>query len=212
MKYPFLLFILIACAACNNASNKKSTKENSKTDSLANPDTTKTTIAVQNNLRDANKAVLLSIKNKDYQSLAQYIDPKIGIRLTPYSPVNTLKDITIEKSSFIKTMSDNKMLLWGQYDGTGYPIELTPIEYFDKFVYDVDFLNAEKVSINQFLAKGNSINNIITAYAGYDYVENYFSGFNKELGGIDWKALILVFKKDGDQYYLIGIVHDQWTI
>jgi hypothetical protein len=62
------------------------------------------------------------------------------------------------------------------------------------------------------MSVGNSINNINTAYPKSDYIENYFSGFNKKYEGMDWRALRLVFQKEGDRYYLVGIVHDQWTI
>ncbi len=29
---------------------------------------------------------------------------------------------------------------------------------------------------------------------------------------MDWCSLRLVFEKWGAQYYLVGVVHDQWTI
>ena len=89
---------------------------------------------------------------------------------------------------------------------------LTIEEYFKKFIYAADFLNAEKVSINQKNGQGNSINNIVEIYKPCDFVESHFAGFDKSLGGMDWQSLRLVFKKYNDKYYLVGVVHDQWTI
>src|SRR5690606_20678810 len=142
--------------------------------------------------------------------LETYIHPELGLHFSPYAHVNT-NEIVISKSAFSTTMNSSKKILWGQYDGTGDPIELSLRDYFAKFVYDVDFLNAEKVNINTSSSSGNIINNISTAYPGAVYVENYFSGFNPDYQGMDWRALRLVFKKQGNQYFLIGIVHDQWT-
>src|SRR5690606_19219061 len=112
----------------------------------------------------------------------------------------------IPKSDFSAAVKSTQTMLWGQYDGTGDPIELSVKDYLEKFVYDVDFLNAEEVNINASSSSGNIMNNIGTAYAGADYVENYFAGFNPEFQGMDWRALRLVFKKEGDSYFLIGIV------
>lgn len=46
----------------------------------------------------------------------------------------------------------------------------------------------------------------------YNYVEYHFPGFEKKYEGKDWKSLRLVFEKKNDRWYLVGIVHDQWTI
>jgi hypothetical protein len=38
------------------------------------------------------------------------------------------------------------------------------------------------------------------------------SGFDPEYEGMDWRSLRLVFEKKNDIWYLVGIIHDQWTI
>ncbi|MEX2591982.1 MAG: hypothetical protein WD426_04350 [Anditalea sp.] len=106
----------------------------------------------------------------------------------------------------------NKQVKWGNYDGTGKDILLTPGEYFNKFVYDVDFLNAEQTLVNEMIGEGNSLNNLETVYKGADFTESYFSGFNGKYEGMDWRSLRLVFRRDQGKMFLIAIVHDQWTI
>ena len=102
-------------------------------------------------------------------------------------------------------------ILWGTNDPTDDPINLTIDKYIDEFVYDVDFLHPEKQKINEFIGGGNTQNNLLTVYEGYDFTESYFSGFDKKLDGMDWRSLRLVFKQKDGKYFLIGIVHDSWS-
>ena len=89
---------------------------------------------------------------------------------------------------------------------------MTIENYFKKFVYNADFLNAEQTNLNKMVGSGNSLNNLITTYKGCNYTESYFSGFDKKYDGMDWCCLRLVYTKYQLKYYLIAIVHDQWTI
>ncbi|MFC1647482.1 hypothetical protein ACFL10_00625 [Patescibacteria group bacterium] len=178
------------------------------------------TACVQNNvqtkkitdLEDAAQQVIEIIKNKDLKSLAEYIHPNKGVRFSPYPYINTKNDIVFMPLDLKGKFSDNTDYKWGAYDGSGLPIELTFGEYFDKFVYDKDFVNAEKISLNKIIGTGNSINNIDKAYPDAQYVEFYFSGFDEQYGGMDWEALRLVFEKYEDGFLLVGIIHAQWTI
>lgn len=217
MKKSYLLFFFMLSMACNSTGiNDNSTVDSVSVDRSPSIDSSLTPtederIAPEVTLLKINQAVLECLKNKDYTTLEGFIHPKMGLQFSPYALVNPQEDIVIPKSDFSAAVKSTQTMLWGQYDGTGDPIELSMKDYLEKFVYDVDFLNAEEVNINASSSSGNIMNNIGTAYAGADYVENYFAGFNPEFQGMDWRALRLVFKKEGDSYFLIGIVHDQWT-
>jgi hypothetical protein len=210
MRKRYLLLFLTVTLACNNANKKDGKDSNDSTlvDSSIVIDTPKTDI----NLIELNKKILNSIKTKDYRFLANNIHPTLGLRLSPYATVSVSNDVVIKPAELIKMIKEDKKLYWGNYDGTGDPIDLSTADYFANFVYDVDFINAEKVTLNRSIATGNSVNNINSVYPQCDFVENYFSGFNKKYEGMDWRALRLVFQKEGSRYYLLGIVHDQWTI
>ncbi|HJS55863.1 MAG TPA: hypothetical protein VJ765_15020, partial [Chitinophagaceae bacterium] len=95
---------------------------------------------------------------------------------------------------------------------TGDPIRMTLNNYMQRFVYDVDFVKPEKRSVNDFIAAGNSLNNLLSVYENCDFTESYFSGFEKKYEGMDWKSLRLVFKERNGRFLLVGIVHDEWTI
>ncbi|AZV43291.1 hypothetical protein BAOM_2682 [Peribacillus asahii] len=69
----------------------------------------------------------------------------------------------------------------------------------------------KKVGYNQTIGKGNTVNNIRKVYPNSIVVEYYFGG-TKKYSGMDWSSLKLVYEKKGSTWYLVGIVHDEWTI
>jgi hypothetical protein len=158
--------------------------------------------------------ILVVLKNKNYSAFANYIHPVSGIRFSPYGYVDTLSHLRFSKEKFIATAKDENqaMIVWGKFDATGDPIKITLNNYLQRFVYDVDFIKPEKRTVNDFIGTGNSLNNLLSVYKNCDFTESYFSGFKKEYAGMDWKSLRLVFKERNGKFFLVGIVHDEWTI
>jgi len=158
--------------------------------------------------------ILLLLKTKNYSAFANYIHPVEGIRFSPYGFVDTIHDIKLSKQKFINEAGQpmQNMIVWGEFDGTGDPIKMTLNNYMQRFVYDVDFVNPEKRSLNEFIGGGNSLNNLELVYKNCDFTESHFSGFDKKYAGMDWKSLRLVFKIRNRKFLLVGIVHDEWTI
>jgi hypothetical protein len=158
--------------------------------------------------------ILVALKNKNYPAFADYIHPASGIRFSPYGYVDTLSHLRFSRDKFIATAKDDnqEMIVWGKFDATGDPIKMTLNNYLQRFVYDVDFVRPEKRAVNDFIATGNSLNNLLSVYKNCDFTESYFSGFKKEYAGMDWKSLRLVFKERNGKFFLVGIVHDEWTI
>ncbi len=85
------------------------------------------------------------------------------------------------------------------------------LDYYSKFIYDEDFANAPQVAMNHRLSTGNSIDNSTEFYPGSMIVEYYFPGFDPQYGGMDWRSLRLVFSEYNSTWYLVGIIHDEWT-
>lgn len=176
-------------------------------DSIAAIETNKKAV-----LKSLTKKTFLLIKNHNYQALDSLIHPEKGIRFSPYASISEAdKKFSKEEFALLFTKNKNQKYTWGAYDGSGDPIILTAPEYFKKFVYDAKFENPEKLELNKTIGKGNTVNNIHTFYKDEDFTESYFSG-SKQKEGLDWKSIRLIFKQIDGQYYLIGIVHDQWTI
>ncbi|MFT3902147.1 MAG: hypothetical protein QM727_03200 [Niabella sp.] len=162
-------------------------------------------------LMSLTKEVLTVFKNKEYTKLDIFIHPVEGVRFSPYAYIDPANDRKVSKHDFDALVSSNKKLKWGAYDGSGDAIILTPREYFGRFVYDANFLAAGSKGVNKVLKTGNTIDNIKSAYPDADFTESHLDGSSKN-AGLDWKSVRLVFRLYEGKYYLVGVVHDGWTI
>ena len=158
--------------------------------------------------------ILTNLKNKHYAAFANHIHPIDGIRFSPYGHVDTIRHLKFSRATFIaqSNKADLEMIVWGEFDGTGDPIKMTLNNYMRRFVYDVDFVKPERLAVNEFIGAGNSLNNLLSVYKNCNFTESHFSGFDKDYNGMDWKSLRLVFKERNRRFFLVGIVHDEWTI
>jgi hypothetical protein len=134
-----------------------------------------------------------------------------GLRFSPYGFVND-SDLRFMSAQLAGLLADPAVYLWGALDGSGRPIELTFAAYYQRFVYDQDFANAGQKSLNQRLGHGNTIDNSREFYAGSMVVEYHFSGFDPQYAGMDWRSLRLVYQELDGIWYLVGVIHDEWTI
>jgi hypothetical protein len=207
MKYAILIF-LCAFYSCSNAEKSA----DSSLDDTGTEAPSRETASRDAFLLNLTREVMTAIKNRDYKELSQFIHPSMGIRFSPYGYIDTLNHTHFSRQQFLQLAEEEEPVFWGSYDGTGKAIKLTLAEYFDKLVYEVDFLNAEQVSVNEVLGTGNSLINILQVYLGADFTESYFSGFEERFAGMDWRSLRLVFQAHEDQIFLVAVVHDQWTI
>lgn len=163
-------------------------------------------------IEERSEEVIELIKNQDFTVLSEYIDPDLGVRFSPYTHVDMTNDLVFTGNQLASLFTDTTTHTWGTADGSGEPIDLTFADYYTKFIYNHDFANAESTSYNAALGHGNTINNIRDVYPTSIIVEYYFSGFDPQYDGMDWASLRLVFANKDNQWYLVGIVHDQWTI
>jgi len=156
--------------------------------------------------------VLLTLKNKDAAGLVPYVHPQKGLRFTPYTYINISADLVFPAADIPALFSSAGPYTWGTYDGSGEPINLTFSDYYAKFIYDQNFLAAPQIVFNQVMQRGNVTNNFASAYPQGVSIEYHFPGFNAQYSGMDWESLKLVFEQSGSNWYLVGIIHEQWTI
>lgn len=156
--------------------------------------------------------VLMALKNKDGEALASFAHPTKGVRFSPYGHISISNDIRLLPSEIEEAFTSIEKRTWGAYDGSGEPITLTFSDYAQRFVYDQDFLNAPQKATDEILGTGNTLINIAEVYPSATFIEYHFPGFDPQYSGIDWKSLRLVFEKMDTGWYLVGIIHDQWTI
>lgn len=200
--------ICLFIPACKDETKKKDEIKPTATDTAQAPKFNKDSV-----LLHLTQDILIALKNKNYSALAEFIDPVSGVRFSPYGFVDTIRNVIFSKEQFAEQAGSSKQdkIVWGYFDGSGDTINMTLNEYIAKFVYDVDFSKPETRKINEFIGHGNSLNNLLAVYKNCDFTESHFSGFEKKYEGMDWRSLRLVFKERDGKFFLVGVVHDQWT-
>lgn len=163
-------------------------------------------------IKSKSTQVITLLKEKNMEELLTYIHPSKGVRFTPYTTVTLETDRVFKREGMVKFFEDETEYVWGYYDGIGDDILLKPRDYYDRFIYDKDYVNAESIGYNLVLSGNNNMENQFAFYHDSIIVEYYFSGFNPDYAGMDWRSLRLVFEKENDEWYLVGIIHNQWTI
>ena len=156
--------------------------------------------------------VIELIEDMAISDLEVYVHPSLGVRFSPYDYVDLQNDIVIQAAQFQNLVNSPTVHNWGEFDGTGDPIDMTFDYYYDRFIYDVDFANPEMIGNNYKIGTGNIINNVDTEYPNAEFVEFHFTGFDPQYEGMDWKSLKLVFEDYNGAWYLVGIIHGEWTI
>lgn len=161
---------------------------------------------------------IMALKEQDMDKLAGLVHPVKGVTFSPYTYVRPLQgapgeaDLVFSASQLRDLWSDATIYHWGVFDGSGEPIELTFPEYYERFVYDVDFARPDAVGFDEAVGQGNTINNIAEVYPNAVTVEYHFEGIDPEYEGMDWRSLRLVLEEVDGAWYVVGIVHDEWTI
>jgi hypothetical protein len=209
-----LFLLLTLLFACNQQDDKKPSADTviAQKDTLIKKDEPVVITNDSTVLTQLARTVLKSCKEKDFKLLSSFIHPVAGLRFSPYAYVDTTTHQRLSAPALRNLASSKQKIKWGFYDGSGDTILLNLAGYFNRFVYDKDFMAAPKRSLNKILGGGNSLNNLTKIYPGCDFMEFYFPGTDPKYGGMDWKTLRLVFKKEKDKTWLVGIIHDEWTI
>lgn len=161
--------------------------------------------------QEAADAVILALKNEDLTTLADYIHPVKGLLFSPYAHIDTATAKVFPAAS-LPALTDPTVYNWGFYDGSGEPIDLTFQQYYDKFVYDQDFMNPETIGVDVIKGLGNTIVNIEDVFPNSYVMDYHFSGFDAQYDGMDWESLILVLEELNGAWYVSAVLHSQWTI
>jgi hypothetical protein len=162
-------------------------------------------------LEETAQKVINALAEKDMAAVAEFVHPEQGLRFSPYTYVEESHQV-FSAGELVNLPGSDEVFMWGYFDGTGDPIELTFDDYYERFVYSADFANPEQMAVDQELGFGNTLNNIAEFYPASSFVEYHFSGFVEDYGGMDWVSLRLVFIEEDGSWYMVAIVHDQWTI
>lgn len=156
--------------------------------------------------------ILGYIKAGDYDALSQVVHPEYGVVFSPYATINLASNKRFTASQVGFFLEDKNKYVWGKYDGNGEPIELTPLEYFDAFVFDKDYTLASEIGVNKVIRSGNSLENIKEVFPNVRFVDFHLAGTDQESGGLDWGSLRLGFEEFKGELRLTVILHSEWTV
>ncbi|MBY0293846.1 hypothetical protein K2Q08_00770 [Patescibacteria group bacterium] len=201
------LAVLLIVAAGVYAYNKHLSPQ----EPVASTDTTvQTPTSAEFDRAVATKAVT-AWKQKDAETLASLAHPELGVRFSSSGYV-TQSDLVFTSTQLKNFFTDKKVYTWGLADGSGFPIELNPSQYYEQFNYNADYAQAPEVGYNEVLGSGNTTNNAKEFYPDSMIVEYHFDGFDPQYQGIDWTSIRLVFLQENGSWYLVGVIKDNATI
>ena len=156
--------------------------------------------------------VIEAFKAQNGKRLASLVHPKKGVRFSPSAFVDVANDVVLMRLQVETIWSDKTPYAWGYADGTGDPIVMSPSEYCKAYVMDRDFSKPSSVNVNNDQVKGNTTNNVMVVYPLATRVEYFIEPSSHDnQPGLDWAALRLVFEKEGDTWFLVGVIHDEWS-
>lgn len=157
-------------------------------------------------------AINRAIQQNNWGALATYVDPKRGVTFTPYSTVNPGTDLTFTADQIKNLAQDQNVYTWGFEDGRGNPIQMTILQYFARYVYDKNYTLASEIGVDRIMTSGNALENLVEAYPDCRFVDFSLPSADPVNDGLDWSSLKLVLQLEGNCWYLVGIVHGEWTI
>lgn len=155
--------------------------------------------------------VVLALMSKNTSLLSSLAHQDKGVVFSPYASIKSERGKFTNKEIKI-VLTNNKVINWGNYAGSGKEITLKMTDYWDKFVYDQDFAGAEVISYNKKARSGNMSDNAAEVWPRAKFVEYHFSGLDKKYEGMDWESLRLYFEEANGKWWLVGVVHDGGTI
>ena len=157
-------------------------------------------------------AVNRCLQQRSWATLAAYVHPSRGVTFNPYSTVEPNSDLTFTADQIKNLAQDQNVYTWGFEDGRGDPIQMTAIQYFERYVYNRDYTQVPEIGIDQIMTSGNALENLTEVYTGCRFVDFSFPTSDPVNDGLDWSSLKLVFQPEGEHWYLVAIVHGEWTI
>ena len=197
---PFIFSVILI--GCNKVDPNQAIIPKAKAELSTENSQEKTIIKINNEIVNL-------LKSKDYKKLSTYIHPEKGIRFSMYSFISD-DGKSFSKSDFEKYIDSGEKFTFGHKDGSGAIYIVSLKDYLNNWVFKRDLVKA-KINYESFEGKGNSLNNIKEKYPNSITVENYLAG-TVEYSYMDWNSLILVFEKIENQYYMVAIANNQWTV
>ena len=155
--------------------------------------------------------ILAAFKKRDGPALAALAHPSKGVRFSPYAYVQAT-NVTLMAAQLVKAFTDPTKRTWGITDGKGDPIILTFADYTGTYIYARDFASSSQTAFNKTIGAGNTIDNTADVYPNAILFEAYDPGPDPLMKDFQWQCVRLLFERSGDRWFLVSVVHGEWTI
>ena len=154
---------------------------------------------------------LAAFKKRDGPALAALAHPSKGVRFSPYAYIQAT-NVTLMAAQLANAFTDPTKRRWGITDGKGDPIILTFADYTGTYIYARDFASSSQTAFNKTIGAGNTIDNTADAYPNAILFEAYDPGPDPQMKDFQWQCVRLLFERSSDRWFLVSVVHGEWTI
>lgn len=156
--------------------------------------------------------ILDYIKTGDYAALSGEVNPEYGVVFSPCATITLSTNRYFRPEQIASFGDDSALYVWGVRSSNGEPIEMTPADYFVKYVFDKDYTNASVVGVNKIVRSGNALENIAEIFPDMRFVDFHMNGGDKEAADdMSWSSLRLGFEEYEGRLWLSVIIHSTWT-
>lgn len=149
------------------------------------------------------------LRSGDFEALSQRIHPEYGLIFSPYSTINLGSNQCFTANRVAYAEEDDTIYVWGTRYGSDEPIQLTTKQYFSAYVYDMDYINAPMIGLNQVLKSGNALENVSSIFTEGQFVDLCFPGHAAD--GTGWSILRMVFEPYESSLRLSALIHSTYT-
>jgi len=153
-----------------------------------------------------------ALRDKDFAAVAALAHPVKGVRFTPYTFVQA-RDNVLDAATIRQGFTNTRTYMWGFTDGKGDPMDWNFERYHGRYVYNKDYSKASPVLFDNYPTnpRGNKNDNTKAFYPQGRTVEYHLPSSDPNTT-LDWAGLRLVFEDVSGTWYLVGVIHDEWTI
>lgn len=156
-------------------------------------------------------AAVTALRDKDFTALAALAHPVKGVRFTPYTFVQA-RDNVLDAATIRQGFTGTRTYSWGFTDGKGDAIDTNFEGYYKRYVYNKDYAKASPVLVDNYPPnRGNKYDNTKAFYPQGRTVEYHLPSTDPNTT-LDWAGLRFVFEEFSGTWYLVGVIHDEWTI
>ena len=159
------------------------------------------------------RQVLAHLKARDFAALADVVHPERGVRFSPEARIDRDRDRRLMPRQVALLGTPGAARAWNSVADEGdVVVETDFASYYERFIYNHDFINAPRFGYNCTIAHSKTINNAREVYRDAVIAEFNFPGLDTRSWGYDWSSLRLAFSRHDGEWYLVGIIHDHWTL